>query len=145
MGRLTRTGLVSLALLVSAAHAADQGVDLTRQDVQKFVATMVEQHQFDRQELTQILQDAVYQQRIVDAIQRPAEKTMAWWEYRARFMTEERISAGAQVLADNREALERISRDSGVPAEYLVAITGVETLFGKITGRYRGANWNNSW
>jgi len=137
MGRMTRTGLVSLALLVSAAHAADQGVDLTRQDVQKFVATMVEQHQFDRQELTLILQDAVYQQRIVDAIQRPAEKTMAWWEYRARFMTEERISAGAQVLADNREALQRISRDSGVPAEYLVAITGVETLFGKITGRYR--------
>jgi membrane-bound lytic murein transglycosylase B len=137
MGRLTRTGLVILALLASASHAADQGVDLTRQDVQDFVGTMVAQHQFDRQELNAILQDAVFQQRIVDAIQRPAEKTMAWWEYRARFMTDERINAGVQVLVDNRDALQRISHDSGVPAEYLVAVTGVETFFGKVTGRYR--------
>jgi membrane-bound lytic murein transglycosylase B len=137
MGRLTRTCLVIVALLASASHAADQGVDLTRQDVQAFVTTMVTQHQFDRQELTSILQNAVYQQKIVDAIQRPAEKTMAWWEYRARFLTDERINAGVQVLADNREALQRIAKDSGVPAEYLVAITGVETLFGRTTGRYR--------
>ena len=33
--------------------------------------------------------------------------------------------------------MQRIARDSGVPAEYLVAITGVETFFGRITGRYR--------
>jgi membrane-bound lytic murein transglycosylase B len=137
MGLLTRTCLVILALLASASQAADQGVDLTRQDVQAFVTTMVTQHQFDRQELTSILQNAVYQQKIVDAIQRPAEKTLAWWEYRARFLTEERINAGVQVMTDNREALQRIAKDSGVPAEYLVAITGVETLFGRTTGRYR--------
>jgi membrane-bound lytic murein transglycosylase B len=41
------------------------------------------------------------------------------------------------LLADNRELLQRIAGDSGVPAEYLVAITGVETLYGRTTGRYR--------
>ncbi|MEO8308594.1 MAG: lytic murein transglycosylase B [Pseudomonadota bacterium] len=136
MGR-QRTELLILALLACASHAAQQGVDLARQDVQDFVGTMVTQHKFDREELNSILQNAVFQQRIVDAIQRPAEKTLAWWEYRARFMTDERINAGVQVLTDNREALDRISQDSGVPPEYLVAITGVETFFGRITGRYR--------
>ncbi len=34
-------------------------------------------------------------------------------------------------------ALETIARDSGVPAQYLVAITGVETFYGRQTGGYR--------
>jgi membrane-bound lytic murein transglycosylase B len=137
MGRLTRTGLLIAVLWTTHALAAEPGLDVARQDVQDFVGTMVTQHQFDRRELTSILQGAVHQQRIVDAIARPAEKSLAWWEYRARFMTDERINAGVQVLVANREALQRIASDSGVPAEYLVAITGVETFFGRTTGRYR--------
>jgi membrane-bound lytic murein transglycosylase B len=134
---LTRTVLLIVALSATALHADEPGFDVARRDIQRFVTAMADQHRFDRQELAAILGSAVYQQRIVDAIQRPAEQTMAWWEYRARFMTDERIDAGVQLLTDNREALQRIARDSGVPAEYLVAITGVETFFGRTTGRYR--------
>jgi membrane-bound lytic murein transglycosylase B len=134
---LTRIGLPFLVLLASGSHAAAPGFDLAREDIQGFVARMATVHQFDRQELTAVLGDAVPQQRIVEAIQRPAERTMAWWEYRARFLTAERINAGVLLLKENQEVLERIASDSGVPAEYLVAITGVETFFGRITGRYR--------
>ena len=137
MGRLLTRGLLILALSAPGSFAAEPGFDVAREDVQRFVTSMVEHHHFDRQELNAILADAVYQQRIVEAMQRPAEKTMAWWEYRARFLTDERIDAGVQLLADNRATLERIAQDSGVPAEYLVAITGVETLYGRTTGRYR--------
>jgi membrane-bound lytic murein transglycosylase B len=126
-----------LLLLASGPHAAEPGFDMAREDIQGFVMRMTTVHQFDREELAALLGDAVPQQRIVDAIQRPAERTMAWWEYRARFLTPERIDAGVTLLKEHQEVLQRIATESGVPAEYLVAITGVETFYGRITGRYR--------
>jgi len=136
MRLLTRISL-SLLLLTSGSQAAEPGFDVARDDIQGFVSRMATAHEFDRQALTALLAEAVPQQRIVDAIQRPAERTMAWWEYRARFLTDERINAGVRLLAENQEVLQRVAMASGVPAEYLVAITGVETFFGRITGRYR--------
>jgi len=137
MSPLTRTGLHILALIASCSCAVAQGFDPEREDVRAFVAKMADEHKFDRTELAAVLADAARQQRIVDAIQRPAERTMAWWEYRKQFITDERINAGVQLLVDNHDTLQRIAGESGVPAEYLVAITGVETFFGRITGRYR--------
>jgi membrane-bound lytic murein transglycosylase B len=114
-----------------------EGFDLSREDVQKFVGTMVHRHRFDRDELTALLASAQQQPKILEAIQRPAEHTLAWWEYRQRFITPERIEGGVRVWRQNAVDLARISAQSGVPAEYLIAITGVETFYGRITGRYR--------
>jgi membrane-bound lytic murein transglycosylase B len=77
------------------------------------------------------------QQSILDAISRPAEKTLTWQEYRAIFMTEKRISAGVEFWRENEASLRRISTETGVSCEMLVGIIGVETYFGRITGKYR--------
>ncbi len=84
-----------------------------------------------------VLRDAEPQPRIVEIMERPAEGTMAWYQYRARFLSDERINAGVAVWQQNSETLAAIERDSGVPAQYLVAITGVETFYGRQTGGYR--------
>jgi membrane-bound lytic murein transglycosylase B len=68
---------------------------------------------------------------------RPAEKTMPWHEYRARFITERRIRRGAEVRRDQAEALAAAARASGVPCTVLLAIIGVETFYGEITGSHR--------
>src|SRR5690606_36567550 len=81
--------------------------------------------------------DAVPQPRIIEIMQRPAESTLAWWEYRARFLTDERIDGGVRIWREHREDVERIARESGVAPQYLVAITGDETFYGRITGTYR--------
>src|SRR5436190_21464638 len=52
-------------------------------------------------------------------------------------MTADRISAGRSFYAEHRGELERISADTGVPAQYIVAIIGVETFYGANTGSYR--------
>lgn len=110
--------------------------DMSRETIRQFASDMT-RHGFAAQEITAWLADAQSQPRILEAIQRPAERTLAWWEYRQRFLTEERVAGGVQVWRQNAAALERIAASTGVPAEYLVAITGVETLYGRITGRYR--------
>lgn len=82
------------------------------------------------------LAQATFQQRIIDAITRPAE-SKPWHAYRPIFMTEKRIAGGAQFLAEHRAALEKASADTGVPAEIIVAIIGVETQYGGNTGSWR--------
>ena len=98
---------------------------------------MVEKSDYDRETLNAVLQNAKSQQSILDAISRPAEKTKEWHEYRAIFITRERIKAGAAFWHEHEQTLTRISSETGVSKEILVGIIGVETYFGRITGNYR--------
>jgi membrane-bound lytic murein transglycosylase B len=52
-------------------------------------------------------------------------------------MNDKRIADGRTFLATHRAALAKVEADTGVPAELIVAIIGVETNYGKITGSYR--------
>jgi len=123
-------------LLLASAPAA-HAIDIDRPDVQGFIDTMVTQHSYDRDRLEHVIAEAESQQSILDAISRPAEKTLTWPEYRAIFLTEKRIAAGADFWRENVADIERISAETGVSEEILVGIIGVETYFGRITGNYR--------
>jgi membrane-bound lytic murein transglycosylase B len=83
------------------------------------------------------LAQAEYKQPIIDAITRPAEAVKPWRDYRLIFMTPARINGGVTFYRENRAALDRVSSQTGVPAEYVVAIIGVETSYGRNTGSYR--------
>lgn len=83
------------------------------------------------------LAGAKVQQSILDAIARPAEATKPWKDYRPIFLTDKRIGDGIAFYRDNRTLLDRIGAEYGVPPEIIVAIIGVETSYGKITGKYR--------
>ena len=125
-----------LVCFVVAAPAA-VAIDIERAEVQAFIAQMTDKHGYDADVLAAALEAAATKQSIIDAISRPAERTLTWGEYRNIFLTEERIAAGSTFWQENRPAIERISKDTGVSPEILVAIIGVETYFGRITGNYR--------
>ena len=125
------------AVLFLFTIATAQAIDLDQPEVQSFIASMVEEHDFNREELRDVLGAAEVKQSILDAIARPAEKTKSWAEYRQHFLTRERIDAGAAFWVENKDTLESISVDTGVPVEILVGIIGVETYYGRITGSFR--------
>lgn len=142
MIRLSHAALAALlaASSVSAhaqAQAQVQSLDVTRDGVLRFISQMRREHGFDPTDLAILLRDAQVQPRILETIQRPAERALAWWEYRALFLNDERIDGGVRIWQEHRDTLEKVSRDSGVPAQYLIAITGVETRYGRVTGNYR--------
>ena len=127
---------VSACLLVTAALPAM--ADYSQHPLAApFIETMVQQHGFDRGQVTDWLRDAQRQQSIIDAISRPAEKAKPWRDYRRIFITSDRVAKGAQFWRDNRAALERAERELGVPASVVVGIIGVETYYGRNTGSYR--------
>jgi membrane-bound lytic murein transglycosylase B len=76
------------------------------------------------------------QQSILDAMARPAE-AKPWRDYRPIFVTDKRVVDGVAFWRDNQALVERIAKEYGVPPEIIVAIVGVETSYGRNTGKYR--------
>jgi membrane-bound lytic murein transglycosylase B len=120
----------------ATATATATGFDVKRPDIQAFIAEQVKAGA-DAAALTALLAGAVSQPKIVEAMSKPAEKALLWYEYRARFITEERIDAGVAVWREHREILDTVAAREQVSPQYLLAIIGVETFYGRITGRYR--------
>ena len=112
-------------------------LDVERPDVAEFVDLLVEEDGFERDEVVQVLRSAETQQGILDAISRPAEKSKPWHEYRGIFIQDARIDAGVAFWDEHADTIAAVSAKTGVPGEILVGIIGVETYYGRITGRYR--------
>jgi membrane-bound lytic murein transglycosylase B len=131
-------GLV-LALCLAQAAAAHAATPYNRrEDVRRFIAEMVEKHGFVRKELNTLFSRATFQPAIIRAITPPIEpRAKSWQTYRALFLTPQRIEAGAEFRTRHRDALARAAELYGVPEDIIVAIIGVETVYGRNTGSYR--------
>lgn len=120
--------LISLLISWSAAAAELPGIP-------RFIDEMVERHEFDRAVLADIFAQAQHRPAIIDAISQPASKR-SWPEYRASFVNAKRIRLGRQFREKYRLTLRRAERDFGIPQAVIVALIGVETIYGKNMGNY---------
>ena len=103
---------------------------------EEFILQAVNELGMDAQQIENLLSEAQYQQSIIDAISRPAEGK-PWHEYRPIFLTEKRIRQGVEFWQQNQETITAASNKFGVEEAIIVAIIGVETSYGRITGSYR--------
>lgn len=128
-------GLTAAASASTPASTSNKG-QISAQQRQAFLAEVQKKHGISPETAGPLLDRARYQQSIIDAITRPAE-AKPWKDYRPIFMTNERITKGQAFLASNRAALDAEQTRTGVPAAIIVAILGVETSYGRNTGRYK--------
>lgn len=134
--------VIFLALLTGTAYADGSFAgrtrfDLDRPEIREFVEATAAAQKVQPLEVYRLLAKAEPQPKIIEAISKPAEKVSPWFEYRERFVNEQRIAEGAQFMREHRERLERARRETGVAPEYIVAIIGVETYYGRLTGKWR--------
>ena len=127
--------VLAFLALISPALAQEPGY-AERPEVRAFIRELVERHGFIERELLAVFSRVQRSESALQAVQAPAERR-PWEEYRANFLTERRIADGVAFWSANRKALERAERQYGVPPEYVVAIIGVETFYGRNTGRWR--------
>jgi membrane-bound lytic murein transglycosylase B len=130
----------ALAACAWSTPASAQAFDPGRVDVAAFIADMAHRHGFEPGSLAATFARVESKPAILQAIARPAERTLTWAEYRARFLTPSRIARGVALHGERKAELERAEQSTGVPAAILLAITGVETLYGQNTGKYRVAD-----
>lgn len=102
-----------------------------------FTEKMVSQHGFDKTTLVTIIKQAERKQSILDAISRPAEKTKSWKDYRNIFISAKRINKGIAFYQKHQQLLSKVEQEFGVDWPVIVAILGVETRYGEITGSFR--------
>ena len=130
--------LIACALGLPYAGAAPaQAIDTHRPEVEGFIDEVAEKDAISKWTLRKLLHSAKSQPAIIAAMDRPAEKAKPWYEYRPIFLTEKRINEGTEFWLAHRQELDRASVRSGVAPEYLAAIVGVETYYGRLTGSYR--------
>lgn len=125
--------LFSTLLLLLTLHTA-AAVDLP--GIPEFINEMVAKHQFKREELVQVFHEAAYRQDVIDAMNSPSI-LKPWYEYRTAFINPKRIEGGVKFWQKNVKSLERAEKLYGVPQEIIIAIIGVETLYGSQVGNYR--------
>lgn len=106
-------------------------------NLENFITKAAKNNNLDEKSISLILKQAQKKQSIIDAMNRPAEKKKQWHEYRNIFLKQKRIDEGAKFWSKHQKTLDAVSKKTGVPAEIIVAIIGVETNYGGNKGSYR--------
>ncbi len=123
---------------VAETEAAEFINFLQWRSVTEFIDQACNDHGFDREELTSLFRRAQYLESVVRLINPPpAGKAKNWTAYRDRFVEPRRIKAGLAFWERHEAALRRAEDAFGVPAEIIVGIIGVETIYGQTTGKFR--------
>ena len=102
-----------------------------------FIERMAEKHDFAAADLSAILRQATIQQSALNAISRPAERVIPWHEYRGIFLNTARIDAGAQFWVEHAALVAATAERFGIEPEMILAILGIESLYGERMGTYR--------
>ncbi|MBF6650155.1 lytic murein transglycosylase [Methylobacter sp. BlB1] len=126
-------------------HSADAltGIYAYSQPVHTFIRHMVQKHGFSEKYLNALFSQATRLDSVIrleNAQKGPSSgpsipKPGSWSRYRSKFLTSEHIAHGAEFWAENADVIQRASATYGVDPEYIVAIIGVETYFGRNIGK----------
>jgi membrane-bound lytic murein transglycosylase B len=133
MRQFLRTVACTLTILSTTACAHTPKAS---SEIESFAAEMEQKHQMPAAEIEQLLKGSEFRDDIIAAITKPAE-AKPWYEYRPIFLKPDRIEGGVKFWRENEALLDSVSREYGIPPEIIIAIIGVETRYGKFTGRYR--------
>lgn len=126
---------IALFLICNSLSLTAAAVESTRPDVRAFIDEMRDDYDFDAKQLEQLLSGAQTKQSIIDAMTRPAERTAPWFQYRSQFLTTKRIQQGVEFSQAHAARLEAIADEE--LADIVVGILGVETHYGRLTGKFR--------
>ena len=122
--------------LAAGLLAIFAGCALAHPGAEEFAARIAAEQELDYDRVIEVLERARYQQSIIDAITRPAE-SKPWHEYRQIFIRTKRIEDGAEFWRANGDLIEEVAERYRVDPFIVLAIVGVETNYGSITGSHR--------
>lgn len=129
--------LLFLLLLGISPMVYATGSFAGRAEVQAFIAEMHDKHGFDDAELKHAFAHTKPIRAVIKAIQPPRDPAVRSWQtYRTNHIDAQRIALGLRFWQDHRDELAQVSEQSGVPEEVIVAIIGIETIYGRHTGNF---------
>jgi len=126
--------LVAVLMLCSAKLTYANGDYMGYPAMQRFIQHMVETG-FSKNYLVNTFSRIKRDERILALVNSPAE-AKPWSKYRPIFITEDRIRTGVNFWQRHEKAIKAAGEQFGVEPEIIVAIIGVETFYGRNTGKH---------
>jgi membrane-bound lytic murein transglycosylase B len=140
-GKATKAAARKVALTETKRTVEVEGEQINFgewQSVRDFEDEMAAKHGFDRTALDALVKQVRYVESAVTLMKpAPPGKPKNWHAYRERFVEPIRINAGMRFWDEHADLLARAEQQYGVPAEIIVGLLGIETLYGRDTGRFR--------
>ena len=133
-----RLFLITMALLLSSnvfGAKVVQGDYKNRKDVDAFIDRMVEKSDYSEAALVTLFSSVKKQSHLFERLNKPAEKELEWYQYRRIFIKDSRINQGIKFWRENKQLITEVAEKTGVPAEIMIAIIGVETFYGAYRGK----------
>lgn len=127
-------GLASVLLLTTAVQASDY---TERAEVKQFAAEFSRKYNKHPDWVMDILRQGKYQQSIIDAISKPAERVLTWGDYRRIFIEQRRLDQGLEFWREHRALVEAAANKYQVAPEMILSIIGIETRYGRVAGNHK--------
>lgn len=74
--------------------------------------------------------------RVIELDRRQPEFTLTYQQYLDRTVSAVRIEKGRRLLAEHKPLLDRIAKQYGVQPRFMLALWGMETDYGRVTGGF---------
>ena len=104
-------------------------------DVQMFITKMVSTYQYDADLLQAAFAKIQARTKTISKSDNQPEVITPYYKYRTRFVESSRIREGKKFVKKHQKWLAKAQKDYGVNPEIIAALIGVETFYGRITGK----------
>jgi membrane-bound lytic murein transglycosylase B len=119
------------------AESMGQAESINTDSLQTFLEKVSKNHQIPLSDLKRAFEDTKAIPSIKKLVMPPPPGFQKNWKvYRSRFVEPRRLAAGQKFWATHRSFIEKTEKETGVPAEIIVSIIGVETIYGRHMGGF---------
>ena len=113
-----------------------QPFDLDSAPFTALFAELRQRHGFGQDELDALFDGLTVSRRVLELMDHQWE-AKPYYQYAPRLVTQRKIARGRRLLEEHRDLLARIEQRFGVDRQYVVAIWGIETRYGKHQGGFQ--------
>ena len=106
-------------------------------EIKEIKSILINKHNINSNYIDTVFQEIKFRKKTLDSMSNAVERKATWERYKKIFLTQKRIKEGVAYHKKNYKILQEIEKKYGVPSEVIVAFLGVETNYGKGTGRVK--------
>ncbi len=106
-------------------------------EIEEIKSILIDKYKVDENYADKVLYSIKFRQKTLDSMSNAVERKATWQRYKNIFITNQRVNAGIKYHQENFKTLKEIENKYGIPSEVIVSFLGVETNYGKGTGKVK--------
>ena len=124
--------------IVNLSYAEENKIlEKYNSEIKEIKSILINKHNINSNYIDTVFQEIKFRKKTLDSMSNAVERKATWERYKKIFITQKRIKEGVAYHKKNYKILHEIEKKYCVPSEVIVAFLGVETNYGKGTGRVK--------